>query len=672
MTSDRTQLTVGEILWTPTPERIADANITAFVQWLKRERNVNLSSDDNYLELWQWSIDHLEDFWQAIWDYFKVQSSAPYECVLRERVMPGAQWFPGARLNYAEHVLRGEVVGKEALLYISETVPLKSMSWSEFAGQVRILATELRNLGVKPGDRVVAYMPNIPQTMVAMLATTSIGAIWASCGPDFGIRGALDRYQQLEPKVIFCVDGYQYKGKPFSRKTELKEILEQLPTLQKVVYLPYLNPADRSLPHPKAILWADLVSKPAVPASEFKFEQVPFDHPIWILFSSGTTGLPKPIVHSHGGTILEQMKSTHLHMDIHPGDKMFFYTTTGWMMWNFLSSSILVGAVPVLYDGDPSYPGPEILWKIFQDAGVSFVGASPTYQQNLEKTGVVPKKSFDLSKLKTVMLAGSPVTAECMAWFYENVKSDLYIMSGSGGTDICTGFNGAIPTHPVRAGEIQGPCLAVAAFAFNERGEKIVDEVGELVVTHPMPSMPIGFWNDTNNERYMETYFQEYPGIWRHGDFYKVNARGGCFVLGRSDATLNRHGIRIGTAEIYRSLQTVTEVDDSLIVNLDLPGGTFFMPLFVKLKRGLTLNADIENKIKKRIREEYTPRHVPDKIYQVPDIPYTLTGKKMEVPVRRIMMGVPVAKAANISAMADPGALDYFVDYAQNQKDYKL
>jgi acetoacetyl-CoA synthetase len=667
--TDRSHLQIGDVLWTPSPERRTDANITHFINWLERERGLRF---ENYLQVWQWSIDELETFWRSIWDYFEIKSSAPYECVLRKRVMPAAEWFPGTRLNFAEHMLLRESSGNDALLHLSETQPLAAMKWDELAGKVRILATELRKMGIRPGDRVVAYLPNTPHALIAMLAAASIGAIWASCGPDFGIRGALDRYQQLEPTVIFCVDGYRYGGKPFSRKADLKEILQQLPSLKHVIYLPYLYPEDRELPTNRAVFWNDILDRPAVSAADFQFEQVPFAHPLMILFSSGTTGLPKPIVHCHGGTLLEQMKSDHLHMDLHPGDKIFFFTTTGWMMWNFLTGAILVGAIPVLYDGNPAYPESDVLWKMVEQSGANFFGASPTYQQILAKSGIVPKDRFNLSELKSVMLAGSPVTAECMAWFYDNVKSDMFIMSGSGGTDVCTGFNGGVPTVPVFAGEIQGPHLGVAAYAFNEKGESVVDEVGELVITLPMPSMPVGFWGDGNNERYLESYFQDYPGIWRHGDFYKVNQRGGCFVLGRSDATLNRHGVRIGTAEVYRSLQKVAEVEDALIVNLDLAGGHFFMPLFVKLQSGLTLNEPIAEKIKKCIRDEYSPRHVPDKIYQVMEIPYTLTGKKMEIPVRRIMMSVPVAKAANLAAMANPTSLDFFVAYTRQQNDYKL
>jgi acetoacetyl-CoA synthetase len=505
-----------------------------------------------------------------------------------------------------------------------------------------------------------------------MLATTSIGAIWSSCGPDFGTRGVLDRFSQLAPKVLLCVDGYQYGGKPFSRKAAVAKIIAQLGTLERVIYLPYLDPSDRAPLSANTVLWDDLLNHPPVPAKEFAYEQVPFDAPLWILFSSGTTGLPKAITHSHGGILLEQLKALRLMMDLHAGDRMFFFTTTGWMMWNFLASALLADVVPVLYDGNPAYPEPDILWKMVEQSGTNFFGASPTYQAILEKSGIVPQDRFDLSKLDSIMLAGSPVTAECTEWFYRNVKQNMWVLSGSGGTDICSGFVGGVVTQPVYAGEIQAPALGVAVYAFNERGEKVVNEVGELVVTEPMPSMPVCFWNDPGDERYLESYFQEFPGLWRHGDFFRVNERGGCFVLGRSDATLNRHGVRIGTAEIYRSLAALDEVDDSLIVNLDLPGGAFFMPLFVKLKNGHKLEAPVVEKICATLRREYSPRHVPDKIFAVDDIPVTLTGKKLEVPVRRILMGVPVEKAANRDAVANPKALDYFIAYAKTQRDYRL
>jgi acetoacetyl-CoA synthetase len=662
-------LNEGDLLWTPSPERVAKSNVTAYMRWLEKERGLKFS---NYEQLWRWSSTDLEAFWQSIWDYFSVQSSAPHERVLADRRMPGAKWFPGARLNYAQNVLRHERPNADALMYLNERAPLNRMSWEELGSKVRILATRLRKMGVRPRDRVAAYMPNMPEAIIAMLATTSIGAIWSSVGPDFGTRGVLDRFSQLSPKVLFCVDGYQYGGKPFDRRAEVQKILGQLPSIEHVVYLPYLNREDREPLSSKTVFWSDVLKAPAVPASEFQFEQVPFDHPLWILFSSGTTGLPKPICHGHGGIILEQLKHLAFNFEMHPRERLFFFTTTGWMMWNFLASSLLSNVVPVLYDGNPAWPDPDVLWKMVDDSGTTLFGTSPTYVATLEKGGFVPREKYELTTLEAVTLAGSPVTPECMEWFYKNVKKDLWVASGSGGTDVCTGFMGGVSILPVYAGEIQARALGAAVYAFNDRGESVVNEVGELVMTEPMPSMPVCFWNDPDNKRYLESYFQDYPGVWRHGDFFRINERGGCFVLGRSDATLNRHGVRIGTAEVYRSLATLPEVEDSLIVNLDLPHGKFFMPLFVKLKEGIKLDEGLADRLRATLRREYSPRHVPDKIYQVDSIPFTLTGKKMEVPVRKILMGAVPEKAANRDAVANPHALDYFIAYAKNQTDYSL
>ncbi len=558
----------GEVLWTPSAAQVEDANVTRFLKWLARERGRQFAS---YEALWKWSVTELEEFWQAIWDYFRVESSVPHSRVLGKRTMPGAEWFPGARLNYAQHVLRHERAGGDAVLFMNETAPLKGVPWSTFAGQVRVLATRLRELGVKPGDRVVAYMPNIPQTMIAMLATTAIGAIWACCSPDFGSRGVLDRIQQLSPKVLFCVDGYRYGGKAFDRKRELGEIIAALDGLEQVLYLPYLNAEDHTGPCEGSLEWNEVLEHAPVSREEFEFEQVPFGHPLWVLFSSGTTGLPKAIVQSHGGILLEQLKLQHFHMDYREGERAFFFTTTGWMMWNFLASMPLSGVCPVLYDGNPAYPAPDVLWGVAQDSKASFFGASPAYVDAMAKAGIVPRERFDLSHLRAIMPAGSPVSPECTAWFYKNVKADVWIATGSGGTDCCTGFVGGVPTLPVYAGEIQARSLGVAAYAFNEKGESVVDEVGEFVLTEPMPSMPVYFWDDKDGSRYHESYFDIYPGVWRHGDFFRINGRGGCFVLGRSDATLNRQGVRIGTAEIYRALAEIEEVEDALVVNLDLP-----------------------------------------------------------------------------------------------------
>jgi acetoacetyl-CoA synthetase len=662
-------VTVGETLWQPDAAQVASSNLQQFRNWLKRNRNLEFA---DHAALRQWSVTQLDDFWQAIWDYFNVVASTPPTAVLGKRTMPGADWFPGAHLNYAQHIMRNEKADVTALLYASEQTPLQELSWTELAANVRKLATQLRAMGIKPGDRVAAYMTNIPEAVTALLATSSIGAVWSSCSPDFGTHSVLDRLSQIEPKVLFCVDGYYYKGKPFNRKQEVQNIIKALPTIENVIYLPYLDKSDTALPDENAVLWDTLMQAPEVAAADFEFEQVPFQHPLWILFSSGTTGLPKAIVHGHGGIILEQSKLCSLHYDLKPNDRMFFFTTTGWMMWNFIVSCMLVEARPILYDGNPTWPEPDALWAMTDKAGARLFGASPTLQQMQENAGIVPKNKFAFEKLGSIMLAGSPVSAECMEWFYKNVKSDLYVAPGSGGTDICSGFCGPMPGLPVKAGVIQMPHLGVDLQAFDENGKSIRNEVGEFVVCQPMPSMPLYFWNDPDNARYIETYFSEYPGIWRQGDYFRINDDDGCFVLGRSDATLNRFGIRIGTAEIYRSVAGIPEVQDSLIVNLDLSGERFYMPLFIKLHEGQALTDELKKKINLKLRSDYSPRHIPDEIFAIDEIPYTLTGKKMEIPVRKILMGMDTAKAANKDAMSNPRALDYFVKFRNDQNAYKL
>ncbi|VVQ17684.1 acetoacetate--CoA ligase [Pseudomonas fluorescens] len=658
----------GQLLWQPSLEHIQQTNLTRYLNWLERERGLDFA---DYPALWTWSVNDLDAFWQSIWDHFQVQSSARHSAVLARRTMPGAQWFPGARLNFAEHILRNERGDTDALLYQSESDGLQAMSWKDFADQVRSLATYLRELGVQPGDRIVAYMPNIPETMIALCASAAIGAVWSSCSPDFGASGVLDRVRQLSPRILIAVDGYRYGGQPHDCRAQVRQIAQTLESIEQVIVLPVLFP-QAPICIPEAISWHSLRQRPAVAAAEFHFEQLPFEHPLWVLFSSGTTGLPKAIVQSHGGILLEQLKALHLHMDLRRGDTAFFFTTTGWMMWNTLVSTLLCGVRPVLYDGNPTWPQADVLWQMVQDSGASFFGTSPTYIELMKRKGIIPCKDFDLSALRTVMPVGSPVSPECNAWFYRNLKPDLWVTTGSGGTDICTGLVSGIPTLAVHAGEIQGRALGVDAHAFNEQGDPLTGQVGELVVTAPMPSMPVYFWNDPNGERYLDSYFQTYPGVWRHGDFFLLNARGSCQVLGRSDATLNRFGIRIGTAEIYRALERIEAVEEALIVNLDLPKGGFFMPLFVQLRPGTHLDAVLEERLRDCLRRECTPRHVPDCIYAVPQIPMTLTGKKMEVPVRRILMGHPVEKAANRNAMRDPQALDFFIEYVGRQTDYQL
>jgi acetoacetyl-CoA synthetase len=658
----------GELLWTP-PASFAEASMVArFMRWLGRERRRDFADVD---ALWRWSVDDLESFWAAIWDFFEVRSSTPYTSVLDRRVMPGARWFAGARLNFAEHVLRHERSAPlaPAFIHSSELRPLAHMSWSELGERTRAAATALRDLGVQPGERVVAYMPNIPETAIAMLATTAIGAVWAAAAPEFGARTVIDRFAQIEPSVIFLADGYRFGGKDFDRRAQIRVILDALPSLRHIVWLPYLD-RNATPPVDGAIHWDAFLARgeaEARRAGAFAFEHVPEDHPLWILFSSGTTGLPKAIVHGHVGITLELLKGG-LSTDAGPHRRSFFYTTTGWMMWNALISSLLHGSTVVLYDGHPAYPGPELLWQLADDADATSFGASPTFVQMMQKIGLVPKQRFATDKLRNVLLTGSPVSPETTAWFYRNVKEDLWVNSPSGGTELCAGLVGGSPLLPVRAGEIQTRLFGMDVHAWDERGRDVEDTVGELVVTSPAPSMPLRFWNDPGDRRYRETYFEHFPGVWRHGDFLKINARGGCFIYGRSDSTLNRFGVRIGSAEIYRILERIPAVADSLVVCLERPDGGFFMPLFVKLAPSYELDDALRAEIAARLRSDGSPRHVPDTIVAVEAIPYTLTGKKMEIPVRRLLAGAAPAEVASRDAMMDPAALDVYIAYAAGQE----
>jgi acetoacetyl-CoA synthetase len=661
----------GQLLWTPRPEFARDSGVAHYMDWL---RSSGRHAAADYDELWQWSVTDLEAFWGSIWDYFEVRSDTPYQRVLGGTGMLDVQWFEGSKVNYAEHLLRHEekaASGETVFHHLSEFRPLKTMSWQELGSKVRILATQLRGLGVKPGDCVVSYMPNVPETAIAMMATTSIGAVWSSAAPEFGVKTVIERFTQIGPKVLFAADGYRFGGKEFRREAETRRIVSELPTLEHVIWLPYLD-ADGPLPDlPNVVSFDSLMDHPAVPRESFKYERVGHRHPLWVVFSSGTTGLPKPITHSHVGVLVEHLKVMHFHIGLKPGSVMFFYSTTGWMMWNILLASLMTGSAAVLYDGSPTHPEPDFLWKLTADTGTTSFGASPTFVQMMEKAGLRPGEQHDLSKLEGVLVSGAPSTPETFEWFYRCVKKDLWVTSQSGGTEICSGFVGAIPTLPVHAGEIQTRTLGMDVHAWNDDGKEVFDEVGELVVTKPFPSMPIYFWNDVDNKRYRESYFEHFPGVWRHGDFIRINARGGCYIYGRSDSTLNRYGVRIGTAEIYRAVEQVPNVADSLIVCCELPGGQFFMPLFVRLKPGFVLDEAMRSAINAKLRQDCSPRHVPDRIYAVEQIPYTLTGKKMEVPVRKILMGWPLEKAASRDAMTNPEAIDWFVRFAEESIDYQ-
>lgn len=663
-------VTEGELLWTPRPEFVQSSQLMKFMRWLHQERGLWFK---DYEALRLWSVTEIEAFWAAIWDYFEIVSDAPPTQVLDRRVMPGAKWFEGARLNYAEHLLRHEAharPGEVAIHHATEHRPLAVLSWQELGRQVRILATKLRALGIRPGDRIVSYMPNVPETTVAMIATLAVGAVWSSAAPEFGVKTVTERFSQIEPKLMFVCDGYRFGGKAFERSAEVKQIVSALPTLTHVVWLPFLHPDRSEPPVPGAQSWRSLLVGPDVAREDFRFERVEADHPIWVMFSSGTTGLPKAIVHGHAGVLVEHLKVTTFHMNLEPGRAMFFYSTTGWMMYNIVVAALLTGAAAIQYDGSPVYPDLDQLWRLAADTGATGFGASPTFVQMMEKAGLKPGEKFDLSRLESVLLGGAPSTPETFKWFYDHVKADLWVTSQSGGTELCSGFVGASPTLPVYAGEIQARCLGMDVRAWSDEGREVHDEVGELVCLKPFPSMPIYFWGDADGKRYHEAYFEMFPRVWRHGDFIKINPRGGCYIYGRSDSTLNRFGVRIGTAEIYRAVEQIDEIADSLVVCCELEGGNFFMPLFVKLKPGCMLDEALNARINAKLKLDCSPRHVPDKTYVVEQIPYTLTGKKMEVPVRKVLMGWPLERAASRDAMMNPASIDWFVEFAAASQDY--
>ncbi|HEY5942460.1 MAG TPA: acetoacetate--CoA ligase [Solirubrobacterales bacterium] len=650
----------GELLWKPSAELVERSRLTEFMRWLERERGLSF---DGYAELWQWSVDDLDAFWGAIWDFFEVQADGERGAVLGSREMPGAKWFPGTRLNYAEHVFAGKDDGETAILHASELRELDQLSWGELRRQVAATAAGLRDLGVEPGDRVVAYLPNIPEAIVAFLATASIGAVWSSCSPDFGPASVIDRFAQIEPKVLFAVDGYRYGGKDFDRRETVAKLQEAMPSLERTVVLPYLDPAADLSPLRDAVGWEQLQADGG--GGDLTFERVPFDHPLWVLYSSGTTGLPKAIVQGQGGILLEHLKKLHLHVDAHPGDRLFWFTTTGWMMWNFLVSGLLTKAAIVLYDGNPGHPDMGALWDLAERAEVTMFGTSAAYIAACTKAGVEPGSGRDLSRLKAVGSTGSPLSPEGFDWIYEHLGSDTWLFSTSGGTDLCTAFVGGVATLPVYRGELQARALGAAVEAWNEEGRPVVEEVGELVVTKPMPSMPISFWGDEDGSRYRESYFEMFPGTWRHGDWIELTERGTAIIYGRSDSTINRGGIRMGTSEIYRAVLGIDAIVDALVVDLPRPGTDGWMPLFVVMREGAEVDEELPREISRRVREQCSPRHVPDEVFQIAEVPRTLSGKVLEVPVKRILMGTPVEKAASRDSLANPAALDYFVEMAK-------
>lgn len=649
----------SRLLWTPSPEFKEQSNLMQYIHWLNEHRGHAFS---NYDTLWQWSVHDPGAFWQSLWDYFGILHDGTYDAVMSDEPMPRTRWFEGTLLNYSEHVFRKSTDRHPALIYADESSVVKQLPWKELEQQVASLQQTLVQQGVTSGDTVVAYLPCIPEATVAFLATNALGAIWSSCSPDFGTSAVIDRFAQINPKVLFAVDHYQYNGKQFDRTQAVRDLIKALPSLACIILLSSENKIEEKK---NVILWGDTLQKKTALLS---FTRVPFSHPIWVLYSSGTTGLPKSITHSHGGILLEQLKYGAFHNDFKPGERCFWYTTTGWMMWNYIHGSLLAGGTLVLYDGSPAYPDLNVLWQFIGSAGINHFGTSAGFILANMKAQTSPAQQGDLSPLRSIGSTGSTLPPEGFEWVYRHVKKDVWLASMSGGTDVCSAFVGGNPLWPVYAGEIQCRALGCKLEAFDEAGNAVIGEEGELVITQPMPSMPVFFWNDPEFQRYRESYFEMYPAIWRHGDWIRITSRGGVVIYGRSDATLNRGGIRIGTSEIYRAVDQVTEVKDSLVICIEKDGGEFWMPLFVVMHPHRPLTEAIKKDINLAIRNAYSPRHVPDEIIEVPDIPYTISGKKTETPVKKVLMGKDPAKVVNIGSLKNPASLQFFIDLRKEKQ----
>ncbi|MGV9797879.1 acetoacetate--CoA ligase [Mycobacterium sp. NPDC003449] len=634
--------------WEPTHEGIESARVTDFARFVAARTGIDLP---DYATLWQWSVDDPAGFWAALWDYFEL-GDRPDE-VLADLRMPGARWFPGAELNYVDQVRRNARTDRPAILSVAEGGAVTELSWAELLGRTAAFAETLRSLGVGPGDRVVGYLPNIAEAIIAFLATASIGATWSACGQDYTAKAALDRLGQLEPTVLVAADGYRFGGKAHDKTGDSTALRAGLPTLKAAVLVSRLGE-----PRPDWLDWT-AVSKPS--NDELTTVAVDFDHPLWVLYSSGTTGLPKGIVHGHGGVLLEHLKAVALQSDIGRDDTFFWYTSPSWMMWNFQVAGLLVGATIVCYDGSPTQPTADALWSIAATVGATVLGTSPGYVLACAKAGAVPREQHDLSALKVVGITGSSLPPSSALWLRDNVGERVQVASISGGTDVVSAFIGGVPTVPVWPGELSAPYLGVALDAWDESGRPVRGEVGELVITKPLPSMPIAFWNDADGSRYRDAYFEMFPGVWRHGDWITITDHGSIVVHGRSDSTLNRHGIRMGSADIYQSVERLPEIVEALVIGAEQPDGGYWMPLFVVLADGVELSDELRDRIKQTIRTEVSPRHVPDEILVAPGIPHTRTGKKLEVPVKKLFQGADAAKVVERSAVDNPDLLDWYV-----------
>lgn len=644
----------GTLLWTPDESFTSESNMSRFITWLSAKKGLKFQDYDS---LWKWSTDHLEDFWLALWEYMEVIHSGSIECVLESRSMPASGWFKGVTLNYAENLFRRRSQSHPAMLAVSESGGKREVSWQEMERKVGSLAEYLRSIGVTKGDRVAGYIQNIPEAAIAFLAAASIGAVWSGCSPDLGSKSVIDRFAQIEPMVLIAVDGYKYGGKRFDRRGVVEEVALSIKSIERVILI---SSDTHGIPD-NMVGWQECTSQNTLPV----FERVPFEHPLWILYSSGTTGQPKPIVQGHGGILLEHLKLLSLHSDTKEGDRFFWFTTTSWMMWNVLVSAMLVGATSIMYDGSATHPDINALWKVAEETGMSLFGTSASFINACMKAGTVPRDQFDLARLRSVSYTGSPLSPAGFKWIYVNVGKDMWVTGVSGGTDVCTAFLCGSPLLPVRAGELQCRALGANIEAFSDDGKELANEMGELVLTAPLPSMPIYFWNDANDSRYIESYYSMYPGIWRHGDWVKLTGSGGAVIYGRSDSTLKKHGVRIGTSEIYRCVEGMSEISDSLVIGIEREEGEYYLPLFVVLREKGGLDEELVGKIKKRIREELSPRHVPDEIIEIEEVPRTLNGKKLEVPVKRILSGYSVEDVVNLGSVSNPGALKFFIEMSK-------
>ncbi len=646
----------NEILWQPSAADIQQSRLAAYRQWIRL--NIGVETND-YETLWKWSVDHPEIFWESIVKFFQIKFHAPSEYVLSQEQMPNATWFGGSTLNYAEHIYLGMADQTNAILFSSEVEELRTIHVNEMWHEVARFQLYYETHGIQSGDRIAGFLPNIPEATYAFLAAVALGAIWTCCSPDFGVSSVVDRFAQIEPVLFIAADGYYYGGKVHDRTGEVAQIRQALPGLKNTLFINYIGKAE-------AIRNNDITNYASISIPENtnpRFVPVPFEHPLWILYSSGTTGAPKAITHSHGGCLLEHFKYLAFHNDVHSGENFFWYTTTGWMMWNFLHGSMLLGATIVMYDGSPAYPDLTRLWRLADNVKIHHFGTSAPFLVACMKENYKPGEVYNLTGLRSLGSTGSPLPPEAFDWVYDAIHPRIWLCSMSGGTDVCTAFVGGIIEKEVRRGEIQARGLGCSLYAYDENREKVIDSLGEMVITKPMPSMPIYFWNDVNKRRYTASYFEEIPGVWRHGDWVKITGDGGVMIYGRSDATLNRQGIRIGTAEIYRVLNDIEEIEDSLIVNLELDGGRHYMPLFVKLRSSGVLDEGLIRKIVQVLRTKCSPRHIPDDVIEVADIPYTISGKKMEAPVKKILMGKEVDASLNKDAMRNPESLVFFQNF---------